>query len=73
MTDRTAPNQDWHVADEQDNVPTWERAAIAVLMDIRRELRNLNSMPRCPNFQAIPSELRAIRRQTVKPRKRRGK
>ena len=73
MTDRTAPNEDWRVADEQGNVPTWERAAIAVLMDIRHELRNLNTMLRCPNFQAIPSELRAIRRQTVKPRKRRGK
>lgn len=57
MVDRTSPNGEWTVSEEDGTVPTWERAAIAVLMDIRRELKLLNAAIYCPNFQAIPSTL----------------
>jgi hypothetical protein len=39
--DRLARDVDWN-AREADGSITWERAGIAVLMDIRRELRDLN-------------------------------
>ena len=48
------------------------RIGIAVLMDIRRELRALNAILGCPNFTGIPHELRIIRKNTTK-RKRRAR
>jgi hypothetical protein len=55
--------------------PTIEGAAVAVLMDIRDELKELNRLLRCPNFQRIPHELSCIRRQTnrIPPRPRGSK
>ena len=41
--DRHARDVDWLCRDESGEVPTWERAGVAVLMDIRRELRRLNA------------------------------
>lgn len=75
MADRRKKDIDWTVAEADGSVPTWERASIAVLMDIRDELRriavqNTDRTLRCPNFLAIPETLRAIRRNTAKPRKR---
>ena len=70
MTDRTRPDVNWNIAEENGYVPTWERVGIAVLMDIRRELRRLNAAIYCSNFQAIPRTLRTISRNTAKPRKR---
>jgi len=42
----------------------------ALLMDIRDELKRLNAAISCLNFQAIPSELRKIVRNTTKRRRR---
>ena len=47
-------------------------AQLAVLMDIRDELKELNGLLRCPNFVAIPRLLRGIRLNTGQ-RKRVGK
>ncbi len=69
MIDRTQPNQEWQVANEGGAVPTWERVGIAVLMDIRRELRRLNAAIYCPNFVAVPRHLQRIARNTDKARK----
>lgn len=54
---------------------TWpdQRVQIALLADIRRELRTLNRPLSCPNFVAIPTILRNIRRNTAKPKRRKGK
>ena len=68
--DTTRPNVDWDVADPDGKVPTWERVSIAVLMDIRRELRRLNALLACPNFTGIPRTLTAIKRNTAKRRKK---
>lgn len=68
--DRTGPNVEWTVIDEQNNVETWERAGIAVLMDIRRELRALNRLLACQNFMTFPSTLRAIEKNTMKPKRK---
>lgn len=54
---------------------SWETATVAALYDIRDELKILNSLLRCPNFQAIPRKLDRISANTAKPRKKgnRGK
>lgn len=64
------PNEDWNLSDSEGHVGTWERVSIAVLMDIRRELRTLNQLLHCPHFQAIPRKLEQIARNTTKKRKR---
>jgi hypothetical protein len=68
MSDRRRKDVTWDVADESGAMPTWERVGIAVLMDIRDELKVLNSILRCPNFQAIPFKLDRISRNTAKPK-----
>jgi hypothetical protein len=68
MADRRRANIEWSVADEAGNMPTWERVGIAVMMDIRDELKTLNRLLACPNFTAIPRKLDAIRRNTAKPK-----
>ena len=76
MSDRRHKDVDWAVGDEHGAVPTWKRAGIAVLMDIRDELKRLNRAIYCPNFVAIPRVLRRISANTTKPRhkpKRKGR
>lgn len=50
-----------------------DQAQLAVLMDIRRELKRMNRLLHCPNFTGIPATLRRISRNTAKPRKRKVK
>ena len=49
-----------------------EYATLAVLQDIRDELRRLNATLECPRFLAIPTHLEAIGRNTRKPRRKRA-
>lgn len=51
---------------------TWEQVGIAVLMDIRDELKRLNAAIYCQNALAIPALLRNIDRNT-KPKRKRAK
>lgn len=52
------------------SVTTWEQASVAVLMDIRDELKALNRTMQCRNTQMIPQYLRDIRRNTTKRKKK---
>lgn len=61
-------DEDWNLADDQGKIGTWERVTIAVLMDIRDELRQLNFTTRRANFLEIPFKLDAIVRNTRKRR-----
>jgi len=70
MVDRQKRDTEWEVADAGGTVPTWECAGIAVLMDIRRELRRLNGTLNCTNFLNIPHTLNRISANTAKPKKR---
>lgn len=47
--DKQFPNIEWNLADDKGNVGTWEKVAIAVLMDIRRELKTIRILAQCPN------------------------
>lgn len=59
-------DSDWNLPDRAQN---WEQASVAVLMDIRDELRrvaSLLSVLQCRNFLSIPAKLERIARQTKK-------
>jgi len=73
MADRRKRNVNWWVAEEDGTVPSWDRAAVAVLMDIRDELQILNRLLACPNFTGIPETLRTIARHTKRKKKPRLK
>jgi len=61
-------NVDWELPDKGSL--TIEQAELAVLMDIREQLRALNRLLGCENFIAIPRVLREIRSNTAKPKER---
>ena len=74
---QTFPDRDWDLVDASGRIASWDHVAIAVLMDIRRELKTLNGIIGCQNFIAIPNILREIRNHadrvrlnTTKRRKR---
>lgn len=48
---------EWKIHNEDGTIPTWERVQVAVLMDIRDELKRLNNAIYCTNFQKIPAVL----------------
>ena len=66
MENRRQKNRVWLPADETGMVPTWERANLAVLMDIRDELQKLNRLVGWPNFTAVPQTLQQIAKNTRK-------
>jgi hypothetical protein len=49
--------------------PHWQSATLAVLMDIRDELQQLNRVFSCYNFQQIPKKLDAIKRNTARKKR----
>lgn len=58
-------NKVWRVT-ESDGSITWNGVKLAVLMDIRDELRRLNSLLSCANFTGISHTLKQIAQQTKK-------
>lgn len=70
MSDTRRRGVNWRVCKSGED-PTFEGAHLAVLMDIRDELQELNRVFRCARFLDIPSKLDRIRANTEKPRKRR--
>lgn len=66
----THVDADW---DLPEKIDTWELVKVALLMDIRRELKWLNRLLSCRNFTDIPHTLAAIKRNTTKCKpKRKG-
>lgn len=56
-------DSNWNLPDPQ--VQTWEQAQVAVLMDIRDELKMLNTLLHCHNFTGMPAILRRIDRRLM--------
>lgn len=76
MPDLRHKNGNWTPGEgASGRVPTWERVIVAVLMDIRDELQELNATMRCSNTRSIPQTLREIRAavRRLPVRKRRTK
>lgn len=69
MVDRRRKDVSWNVG-ETDGSITWERATVAVLMDIRDELKRLNSLLYCSNFTGIPTTLRSMNRKLAQQGKK---
>jgi hypothetical protein len=65
MTDRRHANKEWVVCDGVTNV-TFDGAQLAVLMDIRDQLKILNNLLHCQNFIDIPWKLERVARNTAK-------
>jgi len=63
-------NQDWSIHIDEGGSSSYDGAQLAVLMDIRAELRKLNRLLHCDNFVGIPRVLRSIQRNTAKPKRR---
>lgn len=68
MADRRRKDVNWEPAEANGDMPNWERVSIAVLMDIRDELKKLNALLHCQNFQRIPAKLDRIGRNTTRPK-----
>ena len=62
----------WDLEDPKGSgkIGTWQKVGVAVLMDIREELKTLNRLLSCPNFQSIPRRLRQIAANTTKPKRK---
>lgn len=52
-----------------DPIQNWVEVQVSVLMDIRDELKSLNSILGCVNFLHVPETLRRIQENT-RPNKR---
>ena len=63
-------NQDWSIHIDEGGRVRHEDAQLAVLMDIRAELRKLNRLLHCDNFVGIPRVLEGIKRNTTKKRRK---
>lgn len=65
-------NVDWTIKQNSDGTFPTEQATIAILLDIRQELKKLNGVFECGNFLRIPRILDAIRLNTRKVKKRKS-
>jgi len=54
------------IANGEGNPTSWDQVQVALLMDIRDELQELNRVFRCHNALAIPDLLRQIKKNTTK-------
>jgi hypothetical protein len=59
----------WGVSKSATGSYSYDAASLAVLMDLRDELKAIRAILECHNTQAIPRILRRISANTAKPRK----
>lgn len=73
--DRRKKDTNWYITDGNGSAYTEIRqgAILATLMDIRDEMKKLNRVFECYNFQRIPRVLDRISANTHKPKKRKPK
>lgn len=69
MPDTRKKDTHWIIKTNHNGTTPTDNAHLAVLMDLRDELKSLNHLLHCPNFTAIPGKLDAIRRNTTRKRK----
>jgi hypothetical protein len=59
----------WQPGTDKGAAETWQHVQVAVLMDIRDELKRLNLLLYCTNFTGIPQVLRKVEKNTRKKRR----
>lgn len=70
MSDTRRKDANWTICSDTDGPQiSFDGAQLAVLMDLRDELKLLNRLLRCENFLAIPKILRDLERNTRKRKK----
>ena len=62
---RDCINWNWRLVNAKGKVDGWEQAQVAVLQDIRAELRTLNELLSCDRFLSIPSTLAKLDRRVA--------
>jgi hypothetical protein len=70
MSNEQWKDKNWHLSPESNGNFSLDAATLAVLMDIRSELKKLNFLLHCPNFRCLPQKIDAIRLNTAKKQKR---
>ena len=68
--DRRKKDTNWALKIDGNGYTTTPDAQLAVLMDIRDELKQLNRLLHCPNFTRMPYALDRIRLNTKKRKRR---
>jgi len=61
-------HSDWHLYASDDAGHTWTDGAIQIILlqEIRDELKRLNTLLHCQNFQQIPKSLRELNRRLAR-------
>ena len=72
MADTRKKDYNWAIGTNENGTTPPDDATLAVLMDVRDELKVLNGLLRCPNFLGIPASLTRISRNTAKPKRSRN-
>ena len=77
LTREQTADKRWRVAghvssDGTTCIDSYDGIQIALLMDIREELRRLNTLFHCHNAIDIPNILRKIAKNTTKPKRKRA-
>lgn len=57
---------EWELPETNGKLTDWQKVEIAVLMDIRDELKMLNRLLHCSNFTGMPAQLRTISRHVAR-------
>ena len=70
MNDKRRKDANWEIKTNPDGTSPTDDATLAVLMDIRDELKKLNNLLHCHNFITLPLKIEAIRRNTTKPKRK---
>lgn len=64
--DQRHKDADWvFPTTDKGAIEEWQYVGIAVMMDVRDELKKLNALLHCHNTVAIPEILRGIKRNTA--------
>lgn len=70
MADTRNKDVEWRLNPLLNNKVSNGDAQLAVLMDLRDELKKINNLLHCQSFTDIPNILRQIRRKVPTPKKR---
>ena len=69
MVETRYKNRNWRIETNSDGRISHNDVRLAVLMDIRAELQQINRIIGCRNFMMIPGQLEVIARNTARRRK----
>jgi hypothetical protein len=73
MSDTRHKDVTWGMERNLNGTLSYDQAQLAVLMDIRDEMKRLNQLLHCNNFMGIPYKLDRISANTHRPKRRKNK